>query len=171
MDSLDSILDNSLVREEYKKTVLLSMFRKICVRMNTNSSYRQKIRNLFRQTNDRKMTARILVEKEFNVCLSDSESSMLEKWFSANLRKQPKRNQKYTCEAVKQELLIKQNGICPSCGEPLGADLSKIHVDHIIPFVLVGDELEDNYQDLCETCNECKGARVDYLFGKLIKTN
>ena len=171
MDSLDSLLDNSLVREEYKKTVLLTMFKKVCVRMNGDNSYRKKIRNLFRQTNDRKMTARLLVENEFNVCLSDSESTMLEKWFSANLRKNPKRNPKYTCETVKKELLIKQNGICPSCGEPLGNDLSKIHVDHIIPFVLVGDELENNYQDLCETCNECKSARVDYLFGKLIKTN
>jgi len=171
MDSLDSLLDDSLVREEYKKTVLLTMFRKVCVKMNSDKSYRQKIQNLFRQTNDRIMTARLLVEKEFDVCLSDVESSMLEKWFYANLRKKPKRNPKYTCEAIKKELFIKQNGICPSCGESLGTDFSKIHVDHIIPFVLVGDELENNYQDLCETCNECKSARVDYLFAKLIKTN
>ena len=53
------------------------------------------------------------------------------------------------------------------CGEPLGPVMAKIHVDHIIPWKLVGDELNDNYQALCETCNECKSARTDYIFKAL----
>ena len=171
MDSLDSLLDNSIVREEYKKTVLLTMFKKMCVKMNSDALYRQRIRNLYRQTSDRIMTTRILIQKEYDVCLSDSESAMVTLWFLANFRKKTRRNSKYTCETVKKELWERQNGKCPSCGELLGRDWSKIHVDHIIPFVLVGDELEDNYQDLCEVCNECKSARVDYLFGKLTKIN
>ena len=64
-----------------------------------------------------------------------------------------------------------QNGRCVVCGELFDKDLSKVHIDHIIPWMLVGDELKNNYQCLCETCNECKSAHTDYMFRNLIKLN
>ena len=68
-----------------------------------------------------------------------------------------------------EELFKEQNGKCAVCGENLGDNWSIIHVDHIIPWALVGDELKDNYQVLCETCNESKSANTDYIFKNLIK--
>ena len=68
----------------------------------------------------------------------------------------------------REELFVKQNGRCVICGCELGDDWSKIHTDHMVPWDLVGDELEDNFQDLCEKCNEEKNASTNYIFLKMI---
>ena len=88
---------------------------------------------------------------------------MLETWLSANLRKDNRRH-KLSSE-IKSELYKKQKGRCAVCGEPLDTNS---HVDHIIPWSLVGDELSSNYQYLCESCNESKSASIDYIFKSLI---
>lgn len=80
-------------------------------------------------------------------------------------------NTKKIKEEIKTQLYTEQNGRCIICGEKLGTEWSRIHVDHIIPWVLVGDELEDNYQLLCDTCNQCKSSRTDYVFKSLIGLN
>ena len=54
------------------------------------------------------------------------------------------------------------------CGCELGDNWSKIHVDHVVPWELVGDELENNFQDLCEKCNEEKNASTNYIFLRMI---
>lgn len=90
-------------------------------------------------------------------------------WILAHLRKSDKRK-RFTTE-YKQELYNKQKGKCMVCGEPLGNDFSKIHIDHIIPWVLVGDEIPNNYQCLCETCNESKSCHTDYIFKSLLNLN
>ena len=99
--------------------------------------------------------------------LSKAEAKLLTTWFEAHFRKGGHR--KPIPLSKKIELFNEQDGKCAVCGEDLGHDWSKIHVDHIIPWTLVGDELDNNYQDLCETCNECKSASTDYIFKNLIK--
>ena len=171
MITLDELAENAEIKEEYRKTVLLTMFKKICVKMENNFNYRDSIRRLFRETFDKVMTSKLIIEKNFDVCLQDNDAILLSSWFEANLRKSNQRNSKKTSLEVKKELYEKQGGLCASCGEPLGTNWSLIHVDHIIPFKLVGDELPNNYQDLCETCNECKSAKVDFIFKRMIKIN
>lgn len=168
MLTLEEIANRQDVKDEYRKTVLLSMFKKICVRMNNDEAYKNSIRNLFRESYDKPLTSKIIIEKNFDVDISIDDSKMLCSWFEANLKKKSTRNPKFTSIEVKRSLCKQQNWLCASCGENLGDDMSKIHVDHIIPFKLVGDELQDNYQALCETCNECKSAKTDFLFKKMI---
>lgn len=165
---LEELAENPEIKKEYRKTVLLSMFKKICVRMENNESFKKSIRQLFRESYDKNLTSKIIIEKNFDVNISKDDSKLLSSWFEANLMKQNHRNSKFTSLEVKKKLFDIQNGICASCGEKLGTDMSKIHVDHIIPFKLVGDELKDNYQDLCDTCNECKSAKIDFIFKKMI---
>lgn len=167
MPTLEDFASNEQIKAEYKKTFLLSLFRKICVKMNRNPQYRTKIQTLFRETHDKAETTQIIVRRELKYDLSRDEAKQISEWIWANLKKSSRR--KAIPLSVKRELYVRQNGKCTVCGEPLGTDWSAIHVDHIIPWALVGDELPDNYQDLCETCNECKSARTDYIFQRMIE--
>lgn len=167
MPTLLELATEEQIREEYQKSFMLNLFRKICVKMRNDSTYKAKIQNLFRESFNKNVTVQLIVRREFDYDLTKEEAEIMCKWFDAHFKKSNRR--KSIPLSVKMELYKKQNGKCAVCGENLGADNSKIHVDHIIPWTLVGDELEDNYQDLCDTCNECKSASTDYIFKNLIK--
>lgn len=167
MPTLLDFATDEQIREEYQKSFMLNMFRKICVKMKKDTSYKAKLQTLYRESFDRKMTTQIIIKKAFDYDLTVNESDIMCKWFEAHFKKSSQR--KPIPLSLKSLLYKKQNGKCAVCGEDLGNDWSKIHVDHIIPWTLVGDELEDNYQNLCETCNECKSASTDYIFKNLIK--
>ena len=51
----------------------------------------------------------------------------------------------------KTEILNKQNFKCDICKKDI--NLSNCHIDHVIPFKYVGDELDNNCQALCRNCN------------------
>ena len=152
---------------EYRRAFLLNIFQKMCSRMNKNPGYREHIIKLFSQSFDKPSTITSVVEKDFKYHLDEEDACLLCAWFDAHRKKATTR--KAIPKSLKDELISKQFGLCCSCGQPLGDDYSKIHVDHIIPWVLVGDELENNYQALCDTCNECKSSRTDYMFKNILK--
>ena len=166
MATLEELASIEHIREEYNKTLLLNMFKKVVVRMYRDSEYKKRIRKLFQQSTNVSDTVCAIIKKAFNVDLSPKDAETMSVWFKANLRKKSQR--KPIPVEIKKQLYIKQKGKCMVCGEELGNDFSKIHVDHIIPWKLVGDELDNNYQDLCETCNECKSASTDYVFKSMI---
>lgn len=166
MPTLEDLATNDEIKAEYKKTFLLNLFRKMCVRMNKDPQFKTKIRKLFLETHDTTQTTQIIIKRYLDYDLQPDEAQQMSIWFGANLRKSSKR--KAIPLETKKALYDKQNGKCMVCGEELGTDWSKIHVDHVIPWALVGDELDENYQDLCETCNECKSARTDYIFKSML---
>ena len=169
MFTLEELASDETIKSEYKKSLLLNIFKKLVVMMNRDDTLRLKIRKLFLQTTDAVMTTQIIISKYFNFDLSAEDSRLMYKWLNAHFNKQPTR--KPVPLNLKIKLYQLQNGKCAVCGEDLGEDWSEIHVDHIIPWMLVGDELADNYQCLCQTCNECKSAHTDYIFKKLINLN
>ncbi len=57
----------------------------------------------------------------------------------------------------KQEILLRSNGHCVSCGMALGLDW---HADHIYPHSLGGVSEVINGQALCQPCNSRKHAKV-----------
>lgn len=163
---IEKLLANDKIKKEYRKALLLNMFQKIYVKMERNVEFKRKIRHLFLESHDFSLTTKLIIGKELKCDISNEDAHMMAIWFKANLKKSQRKRKDL---AIKEKLYKKQNGKCMVCGEDLGNDWSKIHVDHIIPHQLVGDELEDNYQDLCETCNKCKGARIDFLFKSMLK--
>ena len=167
MISFTDILENEEVKAEYKKALLLNMFKKIVVRMNKDCSFRNSIKTLFSQSTNREVTVKVIMRNNLNFELDDDDCKLMLQWFDANLKKSNRRIP--ISYELKERLYKKQNGICAVCGEPLGKEMKYVHVDHIIPWMLVGDELKNNYQCLCQTCNECKSARTDYMFKNLIK--
>ena len=145
------------------------MFKKLAVMMNKDSSLKSKTHKLFLESTDLVETTKIIVNRQFEYELTETDSQLMLAWFKAYFNKQSKR--KAIPFEIKKKLFDSQNGKCAACGESLGNDFSKIHVDHIVPWSLVGDELPDNYQVLCQFCNESKSANTDYIFKKLIKLN
>ena len=164
---ISDILEDEVVKAEYKKALLLNMFKKIVVRMNKDDLFRNHIRKLFSQSTDKELTVNAIIRNNLNVDLEYDDCKLMLQWFDANFKKNNSR--KRITDEVKEKLYKKQKGICAVCGEPLGEEMKYVHVDHIIPWMLVGDELENNYQCLCPTCNECKSANIDYMFKNLIK--
>ena len=167
MPTLLEFATDEQIRDEYKKSFMLNMFRKVCAKMQIDSSYKSKIKTLFRESHNKNMTTKIIIENNFNYDLTQEEAELMSLWFDAHFNNSNRR--KSIPPFFKNELLKRQNGKCAVCGEDLATDTKKVHVDHIIPWSLVGDELEDNYQILCETCNECKSASTDYIFKNMIK--
>ncbi len=166
-DIWEEITKSEIIKEEYKKAFLLNLFQKIVSRMNSDEAYKKTVITLFRQSGDSLGVTKALFKKTFDYSLSESEGELVSGWFTAYRKKTNQR--KSIPLSVKKELYNKQSGKCAVCGQSLGTDWSKIHVDHIIPWVLVGDELDDNYQDLCQTCNESKSSKTDYIFNSLIE--
>ena len=166
-DIWNDILANKEIQREYRTAFLLNIFQKMCSRMNKDSVYNKHIMTLYSESFDKTSTIVLIVEKDYSFHLDAEDARLFCLWFEAHRRKDISR--KVPPKSLKVELIRKQNGFCSSCGQLLGKDYSKIHVDHIIPWVLVGDELKDNYQVLCDTCNECKNSRTDFMFKNLIK--
>lgn len=166
MRTLEELATNEEIKKEYKKTFLLNLFKKIVCRMDKDVEFRRCIKTLFQESTDQKITTKAVIRKNLSFEITDEDATVMLTWFSAYLKKSGKRL-KFT-EEFKKKLCKQQDGRCMVCGEPLGTDLSKIHVDHIIPWCLVGDELKDNYQCLCSFCNESKSAHTDYIFKNLI---
>ena len=169
MINFDELFLSEQVKLEYKKTFLLNVFKKMCVKMKKNKEYEIHIRKLFLESRNKVITVQVILKNEYNLDLSEDDSLLFVMWLEANLKKLP--NRKQVPNYIKNSLYLKQKGKCASCLEDLGDDNSKIHVDHIIPWALVGDELQDNYQLLCEVCNKCKSSKVDYIFKNLINLN
>lgn len=161
LNTFDNLLSNPEITKEYKRTLLLNIFKKICFKMNKSEDYKRYLKQLYLESFNQIITTQNIVKKEFSIELSNEEASELSKWFLANFKKTSTR--KKIPDDVRKQLILKQNNKCIACGETLG-DISKAHVDHIIPWVLVGDELENNYQVLCDKCNECKSASIDFMF-------
>ena len=169
MPTLDELASYDEIKKEYQKALMLSVFKKLCVKMTRENDYREKLRNIYRQSYDKVLTTQLLLQRDFHYQIPPTDAVTFCHWIDCHMSKQNTR--KLIPQEVKDSLKAKQDGRCLSCGEPLGDDWSKIHVDHIIPFKLVGDELPDNYQLLCDICNECKSAKTDYIFLKMLKLN
>lgn len=96
--------------------------------------------------------------------LSTEETNWLCSCLEAFLRKRP-RNQAKANNARKNLWLV-QNKKCAFCGKEIS--LSESHVDHIIPYDYVGDELENNFQVLCTSCNSSKSNKVGIALKQMI---
>ena len=63
-------------------------------------------------------------------------------------------NRKPIDKNQRASLLKKTKNRCACCGCDIEDD--SCHIDHIIPFSWVGDQLYSNYQPLCDDCNWMK---------------
>lgn len=108
-----------------------------------------------------------LIEQFSTLSLSDDYVNVLlinlKAYFS-------KSNNRIRLSNSKKEAILKlQTYKCKYCFGPLSLDTA--HFDHLLAFKWVGDEIDDNYQGLCVSCNLEKGTNPFFpLKSLLLKT-
>lgn len=67
-----------------------------------------------------------------------------------------KKMQSKSFNRMMRSKLIKKDTLCIKCGS--GEHLA---IDHIVPLIKGGDNIESNVQVLCRSCNSRKGGKID----------
>lgn len=158
-------LDFDIIGIEYHKVQLLKIFKRFCFDMKDKEK-NLKIRELYRNgISDLEVTKKLLINM-YDEEIEEVDNQIINKWIQANLRKTSIR--KMILMKDKIEIINKQEHKCNICKNKLSDEISEVHIDHIIPWIMVGDELDNNYQALCKDCNLKKNKQIDYYFKKLI---
>lgn len=156
-------IDEDLFHQKLHQTLLLGVFEVICKEMrkqNTKTSEKER----FRKYKDKTVPTKKIV-KQYSGCeLTADDYDELATLLTSHFRTGAPRK-KYD-DAYREQLTKKQNGQCAICKKHISAKGS--HLDHIVPWDYVGDNLENNYQMLCETCNERKGKATYFEFSMLL---
>ncbi len=135
---------------------LLGYFKSLCEYYSSNEQV-SKIRDIMALSSNKQYTIKQIVKRICNEELSDDNANRMVELVNAFLRKSDFR--KTIPNEIKNRLLINQDFKCAFCHNRI--DISS-HADHIVPFKYVGDELENNLQMLCSSCNTKKNASIDY---------
>lgn len=144
---------NNIPNEDYQFAIHFSTISfaigHLCDLLNDNS-----IRNpLFRECKTRNRSAVIqkFIHKYISTSMSEKDfnfiESIIELKMNGDIRKPPTKEQK-------DKLLKSAKNRCACCNCEISSD--NCHIDHIIPFSWVGDQLHSNYQPMCSTCNKMK---------------
>lgn len=172
MENLKRFLErNNVDQEQFFDSVLdcflNAIFLQVCSYLNFDdrkTTFKARIRSCKNKRQENVLIDSLLLQS-VHVDLSEEQLNYIRRLIKAHLRKDVFRN--HFPDGFKMELLGKQANKCNYCGKEIDFDSS--HLDHIIPFKLVGDELDDNYQMLCRTCNLSKKANPFYPFLQFLR--
>lgn len=156
-------IDEDLFYQKLHRTLLLGVFEVICKEMkkqNTKTAEKER----FRKYKDKIVPTKKIVRQYSGCELSNYDYEELSGLLAAHFRTGDPR--KKSDDAYREQLTKMQNGRCAICKKNITA--RGAHLDHIVPWDYVGDNLENNYQMLCETCNERKGKAAYFEFSMLL---
>ena len=161
-DKLNKLLElNSISSEEFEKTIytalLNGIFETICNEIKRSGTKVEEL-SKFRKHRDHLAVTKGIVNRYAKCKLTENEYEYIYTLIRAFFNKQTTRIE--ISGNVKDSLLKQQNHKCPYCNASI--TLANSHLDHIIPWDFVGDELDNNYQMLCSRCNERKGTSSVY---------
>lgn len=156
-------IDIETFKESIYNTLLLSIFEVLCLKMK-DSNIKQEILSSFHKSQNYINTVENIVFKFTGCLISQSECEIISKWLIAYFRKDGRR--KVYTKDFKISLLTNQSNKCKICGKDISYCDSEL--DHIIPWDFVGDELENNLQMLCNTCNARKGRSIEFQLKMLL---
>lgn len=161
-DELQKLLDrNGVSIEAFEKATYenlkLSIFEVIC-RLLRDKTVKLELQCQLRKTRSQRLFIKEFVWNNCGCKLSDDESEEILGWLTAYFSKRDIR-MRYP-DQLRETLLIDQNQECKICG--MSITLSNSELDHIIPWVYVGDELSNNLQLLCSSCNKRKGKSIHF---------
>lgn len=135
----------------------------IIERMKADNNFLIKIKRYYFKHPDDIATRKIL-KIMYGLTMSDKDIA----WFNRCIRAfcKKKSTRATISLEIKRQLLDHQNHKCALCGNDI--TLLNMHVDHIIPWDYVGDELEDNLQGLCSDCNQHKSNHVAIAISSIV---
>ena len=167
-NKIEALLEiNNVSYEVFNRTVyyalLNGVFETICKEIK-NSGKRTEELIRFRNSKDHILTTKGIVKRYAKCNLNEHDYKYIYTLLRSFFNKKTKRIE--IPDAVKKDLLRRQNFKCPYCKGVISLENS--HLDHIIPWEYVGDELDNNYQMLCAHCNESKGASPLYEFSMML---
>ncbi len=145
------------LHESYK-CLLISIFETMVQEMG-DSEYKKEVKQRFLNSSDKALTTHKIVFERIKCSLSEAESQLMYKYFYAYFTKN---NHRISYDlAIRSELLQNQSRKCNICKKDIDLDSSEL--DHIIPWMYVGDELgKSNLQMLCKDCNRRKSKNSSY---------
>lgn len=173
MDSLNIFLSKNNIKKSFFNKVIyeclfLNVFEKIFNYLEQGNN-RIKFVKKFRCCNSKKseiLFLENLIKEIVGVNLTQKELDRIMDLMNAYLRKN---NTRKSIENNEKKRILKQSNLrCSICNKKIS--LEDYHMDHIIPFRYVGDELSNNFQSLCDRCNWEKSYNLYYLFDRIIKS-
>lgn len=150
--------------EALHQDFLGDLLRSLCVYMKESPQNLLLLRSIYHRNHDNLDAVRQIVAYVFHFALPEQDLVWLDRCIRAYFHKMPRRIPPDA--ATRHSLWRKQHGQCAICGNAI--EESSFHMDHIIPWDYVGDELPDNYQALCGTCNLHKSNHVTNHFMNLL---
>ena len=160
-------LNNTQLLDAVYKDILELIFKEIVNKLEYNKTLYKQVKDLYFKNDNELLVVNSIV---LNICyckLSNKELEQINIWLKAFLNKRDER-QDFPIE-LRRSLYKNQNGKCNLCHKQLKDNEG--HIDHIIPFSYVGDEIDDNYQLLCNDCNWSKSNFLGRNVLNLIKYN
>lgn len=157
-------IDVDVLLHETYKYLITSIFELLAVKM-IDYNYKSKIRTRLRNSRNKILTVKNLVFETTHCKINDEEAKILYKYLYAYFTKLSTRN--IYDKTYKENILYEQEEKCNICGKHI--DLLNSELDHIIPWILVGDELgKENFQMLYTTCNKKKSKNISYNLKMLL---
>lgn len=154
-------MQNDVLLDAINEARVLGAFKQFC---EDYSNDKQKLRNILANSTDKENTVTVMAKRDYGFELDCDQARRMLNLLTAFLKKSSFR--KTITIEIREKLLNHQNYECAFCHKTI--DLAA-HADHIVPFKYVGDELQDNLQMLCTSCNEKKNDSLDYQIKVLLK--
>lgn len=156
-------IDETVFYRKLHRTLLLGVFETVCKEMKKQKTKTAE-KERFRKHKDKILPTKMIVKQYAGCELSGDDYAEIATLLAAHFRTGDHR--KRFENPYREQLIKQQNGQCAICKTSI--TVKTAHLDHIIPWDYVGDNLVDNYQMLCETCNERKGTAAYFEFSMLL---
>ena len=149
--------------QKLHRTLLLGVFEVVCKEIKKHNTKATE-KNRFRTFQDKVIPTKKIIKQYAGCELSNEDYEEMALLLAAFFSTGDPRKKFDTF--YREQLTQKQGGQCAICKRNITAKCA--HLDHIIPWDYVGDQLDNNYQMLCETCNERKGTATYFEFSMLL---
>ena len=157
-------IDEAVLYDALHKDILESILSEICEYMKANDSSYISVKKIYYRSSNDIDAIKQVVQNICHISLSEQDYKWLNGCVKAFMTKKSTRKQ--ISDSLRHDLWDRQGRKCFICGKAIPSQEG--HVDHIVPWDYVGDELANNYQLLCSDCNLHKSNHVALTVHSLI---